>query len=87
MVDWDAGDVTGRDADLVRDMASTAQAAGAVDIEPHPNSYPITEPLRDPAQLAACLARAGVELLGNWAKRVPVGELDDGEPSDVEVIY
>lgn len=56
------GELAGRDADRVRALAREAVAIGFTQLHPAPATYTITDPLRDPVQLAA--------LLG-WLWRLP----------------
>jgi hypothetical protein len=66
--EWDAekGELRGRDADKVRDMAALAQKEGYIVGHPYPTAYDITDPLRKASEMASEMA----VLLGQeWVRR------------------
>jgi len=50
--DWESGEVRGPDADYVRAVAAEGLHNGMAMGYPYPTSYPITDPLRKPGELA-----------------------------------
>lgn len=63
--DWDpeTGELRGPGADRVRDLARAAKRRGWADAAPLPWSYPVSDPLRRPVELAV--------VLGNWYRLPP----------------
>jgi hypothetical protein len=62
---WDdeTGELSGPDAAVVEALARQAVQDGAVPLHPEPGRYPVQNPLRNPAELAA--------LLGYWWQLPP----------------
>lgn len=60
--EWDdeTGELTGPAADRVRELAALAVGDGYVIGEPYPTSYAVSDPLRNPADLAAVLSQLWV---------------------------
>lgn len=82
--DSDTGEVSGPDADWVRDRAR--QLAGkVVGLHPLPMAYTLTNPLRDPEQMAVMIGEYHV-LPVELQEFYPRAE-SDVEESDVEVQY
>ncbi len=56
---WDpeAGELRGRDAARVRDLAANAAKDGEVVTHPYPTTYAIRDPLHSPAEMAAILGQ------------------------------
>ena len=57
--DWDpdTGEVSGRDAGRVLDVVDMAKRWGEVLSHPWPTVYPITDPARNPTEMAVVLCR------------------------------
>jgi hypothetical protein len=53
LVDFDAGVVSGRDAEFVRDYLDYAKRAGRTPIDPPPTTVEISDPYRSRAEFAA----------------------------------
>lgn len=54
---WDpeTGDLQGRDADRVRELAIHYQKQGEINSHPHPTTYDILDPLHTPSEMAVIL--------------------------------
>lgn len=83
--EWDSasGSVRGRDADRVREMASSAITAGHIVGHPYPTSYPITDPLRNLSDMAALLGNDW-QLSDDLADAYPHIDDDDDIPVMVD---
>lgn len=55
--DQDAGKLAGRDRQKVQQLVDATVKEGSVTSHPLPTTYAITDPLHDPAQMAAILAQ------------------------------
>ncbi len=83
--DSDTGEVSGPDADWVRNRAR--QLTGkVVGLHPLPMAYTLTDPLRDPEQMAVMIGEYHV-LPDELRDFYPRAESDNDEVPDVEVQY
>lgn len=86
--EWDAesGEVRGRDADKVRNMAVSAQKEGCMIGHPYPTTYDITDPLRKASEMAALLGQEWT-LPDELIREYPAPDVDEDEGDmNVEVI-
>jgi hypothetical protein len=75
--DPDARQVRGADAQLVLEHVLDAVKAGAVTSHPYPTTYPVTNPLSEPREMAAVLGQYWI--LPEWL----AAALPQPEPEDV----
>jgi hypothetical protein len=78
---WDpeSGDVRGPDGDYVRAVAAEGVHNGAAMGYPYPTTYPITDPLRRPGEMAVLLGNLWL-LPEELAAAYPVPPTDNGFP-------
>lgn len=74
--DPDTGGVRGKDAGRVLTVAQRAKDEGEVQGHPYPTTYQITNPLRDPSEMAVVLGQYW-KLPADLALAYPKPEVDD----------
>lgn len=73
--------VRGKDANIVLDMALAAKQQGSIVSHPHPTSYETTDPLRNPAEMAAVLGQYW-QLSDDLAATLPIYPDNDTKNTD-----
>ncbi|MFM7011630.1 MAG: hypothetical protein ACKO0Z_20260 [Betaproteobacteria bacterium] len=78
-IDFDTGEVRGRDSQRVRGLCRLARLDGYASVHPHPQSIVVTDPLHNITELAAILGDQW-QLDGDLKAAYP--QLDGGDPED-----
>jgi len=84
-IDFETGDVGGRDAAHVVSLCEAAMAEGYVVGHPYPTSYDITNPFINIQELAVVLGQHW-QLDGKLIDAYPKVESDEGSP-EIPVLY
>lgn len=84
-IDFDTGEIGGKDAALVVSLCEAAIADGYVVGHPYPTSYDITNPFIDIKELAVVLGQYW-RLDGELIDAYPKAESDEGS-SEIPVVY
>lgn len=84
-IDFETGDVSGRDASHVVSLCEAARAEGYVVGHPYPTSYDITNPFINIQELSVVLGQYW-RLDGKLIDAYPKAESDEGS-SEIPVVY